>query len=65
VTGTKDEGEAPIDVPASESLNAIPVDQKPIDKNAPRCIACGHYHGSVNAGMLCLEREILRLRSKA
>ena len=26
------------------------------------CAACGHEHGSVNAWIICLTREVVRLR---
>jgi hypothetical protein len=29
-----------------------------------KCVACGSEHGSVGAGILCLENEIVVLRGK-
>ena len=37
-------------------------DMKPEPR--PMCIACGRYHGGVNEGRVCLEREVLRLRAR-
>jgi hypothetical protein len=28
------------------------------------CIACGHYHGSVNEGFRCLEKHIAQQRAE-
>lgn len=43
-----------------------PVPSRSFDAPDPppaTCAACGSYHGSVNAGRQCLEREIRRLRA--
>jgi len=42
--------------------NATPDEKKPVDKNTVHCVGCGSVHGSVGAGILCLESEIRRLR---
>ena len=44
--------------------NATPDHEKPVDKNAARCVACGGIHGGVGAGILCLEAEVVRLRAE-
>jgi hypothetical protein len=36
-----------------------PDDKKPVDPGSPRCLACGRYHGGVNAALNCLRRGIL------
>jgi hypothetical protein len=42
-----------------------PTSAQGVDPHAPKCIACGRYHGGVNQGALCLEHEIRRLRAAA
>jgi hypothetical protein len=36
-----------------------------VDPDAPRCVACGRYHGGTTEGIRCLEREIIRARNAA
>jgi len=35
-----------------------PDNKKPVDKNSPKCVACGRYHGGVNKRINCLESGI-------
>jgi len=44
--------------------NATPDDKKPIDKDTPKCVGCGSWHGGVGAEHLCMQAEILRLRTE-
>ncbi len=37
---------------------------KKVDKDVPRCLGCGHYHGSVNAEINCLMYELTKARMK-
>lgn len=50
--------------PIHESAHVSPLGGVPanVDPNAPKCVACGRYHGSVNASTRCLEVEMRRLR---
>lgn len=41
----------------SEAFKAPPERPRP-------CVACAGYHGGVNAGLLCLERELGRTRAE-
>lgn len=44
---------------------AVATDEKPVDKSAPKCVACGRWHGGGgNLEILCLRREVLRLRAE-
>ena len=35
---------------------------KPVDPNAPKCEACGGYHGGVNSEIACLRSAVRQLR---
>ena len=35
---------------------------KPVDPNAPKCAACGRYHGSINVELRCLREGLQRQR---
>jgi hypothetical protein len=43
---------------------AMPTGPKPVDRNAPKCVACGQYHGSVNVVRACLERKVIEQRDE-
>jgi hypothetical protein len=45
-------------------LAASPPAHAPTGAERPAtCVACGAWHGGVGAGVLCLQREVLRLRT--
>lgn len=38
---------------------------KPLTPEQPACVACGHYHGGVNAELLCLRAHLTAARARA
>jgi len=51
----------PIDsVPVPESVPQPVI----VDKNAPKCVACGRYHGSVNRGIACVQEALEKSRER-
>jgi hypothetical protein len=42
--------------------SADPNAAKPVDPNAPKCAACGRYHGGVNTELHCLRAGLQRQR---
>ena len=48
----------------SETFHAAPPPdaQKKVSRETPHCVACGHYHGSINGEVECMRRMIVALR---
>jgi hypothetical protein len=52
---------SPVSPIGGVAANATPAG---VDPHAPKCVACGRYHGSINVSTRCLEDKVRELRAE-